>query len=102
MADDITLKLGNLPQTEFSKPFMQGMLNRLAVGYHRYGPAKENASINDFIKSIDVRIAKYLETGNTEYLIDVANYAMLEFVAPSHPNAHFDPETAISPGVVRR
>ncbi len=29
------------------------------------------------------------KTGNTECLIDLANYARLEFRHPSHPQAHF-------------
>lgn len=32
---------------------------------------------------------KYKDTGNTEYLCDLANYAMFEFMYPQHPKAHF-------------
>lgn len=32
---------------------------------------------------------KYEETGNTEYLVDAANYLMFGFMYPQHTNAHF-------------
>jgi len=35
------------------------------------------------------RMRKYAETGNTEWLIDAANFAMIEFMHPRHPHAHF-------------
>lgn len=77
----------------FSIPFMQGMLNRIAFGSIRY------KKINDC--PVDVRdcklrllkcLKKYEETHNTEWLIDVANYAMLEFIKPSFSDAFFKPE----------
>lgn len=36
------------------------------------------------------RLRKYAETGNTEFLVDAANFAMIEFMLPSHPNAFFE------------
>lgn len=32
---------------------------------------------------------RFMETGNTEYLCDLANYAMFEFMYPQHPKGHF-------------
>jgi hypothetical protein len=32
---------------------------------------------------------RYKEDGNTEHLVDVANYMMIEFMYPKHPQAHF-------------
>ena len=34
------------------------------------------------IENLKIRLQKYLDTGNTEYLADVANFAMLEFMKP--------------------
>ena len=34
-------------------------------------------------------LKKYNSTGNTEYLVDAANYLMFEFMYPQHPKAHF-------------
>jgi len=100
MGEDVTLRLGNLPPSEFSREFMQAMINRLAVGYHRYGSVRDTAGKIDRVKSMDQRLGKYLETGNTEFLIDVANFAMIEFLTPSVPHAGWD-ATGESPGVER-
>lgn len=62
----------------------------MQVSFHKYGPVanayphKVNA-----LESLHKRLEKYAETGNTEFLIDAANFAMIEFMFPAHPNAHF-------------
>lgn len=41
------------------------------------------------IPTLEKCLDKYKETGNTEYLCDLANYAMFEFMYPQHPKGHF-------------
>lgn len=65
------------------------MFNRLIMGRLRYGPKSPTAPAYDYAKSIAGKIRLYLETGNTEYLVDIGNYAMLEFRFGAHPNKHF-------------
>lgn len=85
------------PKTQFSIPFIQGMLNRVAVGFFRYGDNNNKKNSTNKVKrlSVEQRIArvldKYHKTGNTEFLIDVANYAMLEFLNPEKRDATFNP-----------
>jgi hypothetical protein len=67
------------------------MLNRMVVGYAKYGSWKVNRYEVDIWKNIETRWNKYRETGNTEFLIDLANFAMMEFSMPLHPDAHFKP-----------
>ncbi len=75
------------------------MRNRVAVSFHKYGPvARAVANGADFVKALETRLAKYRETGNTEWLMDVANYAMFEFMYPSHRKAHFRATGDESPG----
>lgn len=76
--------------TEFSTEFVNGMRSRMAVSYHKYGPIREAYphKINA-LESLRMRLDKYMETGNTEFLIDAANFAMIEFMLPSHPQAHY-------------
>jgi hypothetical protein len=77
--------------TEFSEPFVQGMRDRMLVSFYKYGllseafPHKVNA-----ISSLTDRLRKYAETKNTEYLIDAANFAMIEFMHPSIDGAFFE------------
>ena len=42
----------------------------------------------------------YIKTQNKDYLIDVANFAMLEFLYPAFKNAHYTPtDSDKSPGL---
>ena len=78
------------PRTEFSFPFVQGMADRMAVSYHKYGAiADAYPHSMDSLASIEQRVNRYRETGNREWLIDAANYALIEFMHPGHPDAHF-------------
>lgn len=87
----------SVPKNQFSQEFLQGMLNRVAVGYLRYGENSAKRTSKNAVQklSVDARVyrvlSKYLKTGNTEFLMDVANYAMLEFMDPVHKEAHFSP-----------
>ncbi len=85
------LLLSSDTESEVSHPFLQGMVNRMMVSFHKYGgvamayPKRVNA-----IDSLQQRVDKYADTGNTEFLIDVANFAMIEFMHPAHPHAFFE------------
>lgn len=82
----------NSPSTEFSERFLQGMLDRMAVSYYKYGPVAEGFPKRvDAIGTLRAKLLDYERTGNTEWLMDVANYAMIEFMHPRHPDAHFRP-----------
>lgn len=79
-----------VPKTEFSNPFVQGMYNRMAVSYHKYDKVADGYPTKvDAIASLELRLERYKETGNTEWLMDIANFAMIEFMRPRHSNAHF-------------
>lgn len=90
-------------KTEFSEQFVELMKNRMIMSWYKYGPLKQNAGdklVNE-IESLKLRIKKYEQTGNTEYLVDVANFAMIEFMFPSHDKGHFRAtDSAESPGLV--
>lgn len=79
-----------LQASEWSRGFEAIMRSRLIMGSLRYGrmgsPQKPRYS---YVKDMKRRIRLYEESGNTEYLADVANNAMLEFVDGYHPKKHF-------------
>ncbi len=76
--------------SESSPEFLQGMINRMDVSFLKYGavrdafPFKVNA-----LDSLKQRLKAYQETGNTEYLMDAANFALIEWMCPSHEKAFF-------------
>ena len=78
------------------------MDNAMLVSAYKYGPVAEAYPERvNAIQSLNVRLAKYIETGNVEYLVDVANFAMIEFMHPAHGNAHYKATDADgSPGRV--
>lgn len=87
--------LKRLEETEWSSEFEKLMRNRLLMGALRYGTFAEKAVISkgsnpwDLIGAVTKKIKLYTETGNTEYLVDAANYLLLAFEFDPHPNKHF-------------
>lgn len=92
------------PPSEYSAAFLQGMLNRMAVSGFKYGPvADAYPGKVDALASLAQRIEKYLETHNTEFLIDAANFAMIEFMRPQFEDAFFAAtDSDQSPGLITR
>lgn len=82
--------IDELRQTEWSSHFENLMRNRLIMGALRYGRLHEkNKSEYDRIESMIKRLQAYKKSGNTEYLMDVANLDLCEFEEGKHPNKHF-------------
>jgi hypothetical protein len=82
-----------VPLSEVSVEFLQGMANRMATSFYKYGRvADAYPSKVDALRSMQVRLDRYAASGNTEHLVDAANFLMIEFMHPSHPSAHFTPE----------
>lgn len=96
------IKLGaGVPATEFSLEFVQGMADRMAMSYFKYGAVAEAYPTKvDAIASLRKRLERYEETGNTEWLMDVGNFAMIEFAHSRHPQAHFEAKDIGGPGRV--
>ena len=81
-------------KTEYSEQFDKIRKDMMIVSYYKYGPLKDNYGTYkcmNAIENLKIRLDKYLETGNTEYLADVANFAMLEFMNPSIEGAKYTP-----------
>lgn len=97
---NITVEVLDQAETEVSGKFLRYMARRMMTSMFKYGkvadayPAKVNA-----LRSLHQRLDRYERDGNTEWLVDVANFAMIEFMHPNHPLAHFEPtDSAESPG----
>ncbi len=93
-----------VPDTEFNQKFVDAMKARMAVSYYKYGPVAQGYPHRvDALASLAQRLECYRQTGNAEYLMDAANFAMIEFMHPAHPNAHFTPtDSDGSPGRITR
>jgi len=89
----------------FDVDFMQLMLNRMAMSYFKYGDIR-NPRLKDLtnqVENLRARVDAYMETGNQEFLVDVANFALIEFVNPTaREGTYFEAtEGNASPGVFR-
>lgn len=93
-------KIHPILKTEFSEKFVDHMRDAMLLSFYKYGAIKEGFPEKiDAVGSLMIRLEKYAKTGNTEFLIDVANFAMIEFMLPRHPQAHYKSEdSGASPG----
>lgn len=90
------IDIQSLRETEWSVDFERLMRNRLVMGALRYGLMGHGSTPKgkpkyNRIKSIQKRLKFYEETGNAEWLVDIANMALLMFEEHQHPNFHFSP-----------
>lgn len=81
-------------KTEYSERFDEIHKKMMVMSYYKYGSLKDNYDkykCMDALGNLKKRIEKYEKTGNTEFLADVANFAMIEFMNPSIEGAHYTP-----------
>lgn len=87
---------------EYSNEFDKLRRNRVEVSYYKYGPVRDNFASGrvDAIGSLELCLEKFKKTHNTEYLLDVANYAMFRYMYPL-PGEYFKPtDSSQSAGTV--
>lgn len=64
----------------------------MTISFHKYGPVKDAYPHKvNAIASLEKRLRLYKETGNADYLVDIANFAMIEFMLPAHEQFHDNP-----------
>lgn len=66
-----------VPASEFFPEFVQGMKDRMSMSYFKYGPVRKAYPDRfDAVEDLKKRLEKYELTGNTEWLMDVANFCL--------------------------
>lgn len=90
------------PISEFDADFAEKMVRAMMVSHRKYGLVRDAYPEQfDALADIRARAAKYREAGNFWYLVDVANFAMIEAMHPRHEKAHWGANDAdSSPGRV--
>lgn len=86
---------------DFSEEFIHKMKNAIEMSYYKYGYSnKTYPELAQAHKCITERLELYEKTHNTEYLVDIANFAMLEFLYPAFKDAIYKPtDSNQSPGL---
>ncbi|HPI18738.1 MAG TPA: hypothetical protein PKY56_00070 [Candidatus Kapabacteria bacterium] len=69
-----------IKETQWSVEFEELMRNRLVMGAFRYGMFGKQSKKYDHTSSIPKRLELYKQTKNAEYLVDIANLCMAEYI----------------------
>jgi hypothetical protein len=77
---------------DYSEQFDKERKYRVEVSYHKYGPARKNFGEGrvDAIATAERCLDAFKKDGNTEHLVDAANYLMFRFMYPM-PGEFFKP-----------
>lgn len=77
------LESAGVPATEFDPEFVVRMMSAMMVSFHKYGRVADAYPLK-FSAADDVRarMSKYRQTGNKHFLVDAANFAMIEAMHP--------------------
>ena len=77
---------------DFSNSFIEKMKNSIEMSHYKYGWASQTyPELAQAYKCIRQRLDEYEKTHNKDYLIDVAGFAMLEFLYPAFKDAQYIP-----------
>lgn len=77
---------------DFSDEFISKMKNAILTSYYKYGWCSQTyPELAWAYKSIKTRLELYKKTHNLEYLVDVANFAMIEYCHPSFADSEYSP-----------
>jgi len=88
-----------VPTTEFDPEFVVRMMSAMMVSFHKYGRVAQAYPLK-FSAADDVRarMSKYRQTGNKHFLVDAANFAMIEAMHPGRAAEWAGNDAADSPG----
>ena len=77
---------------DFSEAFVAKMKNAIETSHYKYGWAsKTYPELAQAYKCIAERLEAYVRTHNKDYLVDIANFAMIEFMYPAFGDAVYKP-----------
>lgn len=86
---------------DFSEAFVEKMRNAIEMSHYKYGwESKTYPELAQAFKCIEERLDLYKKTHNTECLVDVANFAMIEYLHPAFKDAVYkETDSDQSPGL---
>lgn len=86
---------------DWSSEFVAKMERAIETSHYKYGWMSDTyPELAQAVKCIQERLDLYNRTHNLEYLVDIANFAMIEYKHPSYPDASYTPQDSDkSPGL---
>ena len=96
------MDVNDILKTDYSEEFDRKRQALIRQSYFKYGKASRNFATGnvDAIGSLEKCLAKFKETGNTEYLCDIANYAMFRYMFPQNGEYFKHTDSDDSAGIV--
>lgn len=76
--------MANILNKEYSEEFDRLRKNRVRMSYYKYGSARDNFDSGrvDALATAERCIEAFKKDGNTEHLVDAANYLMFRYMYP--------------------
>lgn len=75
---------------DYSTEFDTLRQNSMLQSHYKYGWMSDTyPELADAFGSLEKRVDLYRQTGNADWLVDIANFAMIEFMHPKHHKHHF-------------
>lgn len=86
---------------DWSTEFIAKMQRAIEMSHYKYGWMSDTyPELAQAVKCIQERLDLYNKTHNLDYLVDIANFAMIEYKHPSYSDAHYTPQDSDkSPGL---
>lgn len=79
-----------VPITEFDADFHVRMIEAMMVSYHKYGKVSAAYPLKfEATSDVRARMSEYRKTGDKQFLVDAANFAMIEAMHPARSDAHW-------------
>ena len=97
----MTMTKEDILKRDFSEEFVTKMKNAMLMSHYKYGYVSQTyPELAQAYKCIRERLELYERTHNTEYLVDAANFCMIEFMFPTFTDAGYTPtDSNTSPGL---
>ena len=92
--------IAKILKDEFSEGFVAAMKSRMVQGYFKYGSIHDKDRTVDDLVCLRQRLKRFEADGNTEWLVDAANFAMIIF--KKNPQDFHATSTEASPGRTHR
>ena len=79
--------LSEILSRNFSEEFITHMKNAMMMSFFKHQDKRGNGDINDYVGKISIAMLEtelkaFAEDGNTEHMVNIANYAMVRFMFP--------------------
>jgi hypothetical protein len=79
--------LEEIKEMNVDKTFIEHMVNAMVMSAFKYGDVKPVCG-KVAIEKMNKEIEMFMEDGNTEHMVNIANYAMLRYMFPSEGEAY--------------